>query len=537
MSPLPRHAVYSASLILFALVISGCGKDEKTTVITQGGGSPPPAPTGLMASSPGSGQVLLDWSFVPVATSYVVYWSSSPGVTQANGNPIPVFAPPFVHECLDNGTMHYYVVSAVNSSGESTISVTEASATPYNRGILDPSFGGQGWVTHDSAALGYGADVGYGITADQAGRILVAGYSRGPADDEMAIWRYESNGYLDATFGQSGVVIHGNAAGGNNDDVGRDIAVDSSGRIYVTGHSFSSGSTWMVVWCYDDAGVLDPSFGAGGIVTEPGAGGATAIGYAVEIDQTGKIVVAGLRDNGTDIDIAIWRYMPDGTPDGTFGSGGFVSHDGAAGGPDERGFDLTIDSANRIVVAGQGTGGVVANAMIVWRFDSVGNIDSSFGSAGVAVYLIPGQSAIGDAVTIESTGRILVAGSSINSGTGDLEMTIWAYDDTGTPEVSFGTGGIVNEVSPAGLPAECRGIAVDALGRIYVAGRGARPVGPRDMILWAFDSNGNPDPSFGSGGFVSHDDARGWALILDACERVLVAGVSGGGDMALWRFH
>ena len=53
MSPLPRYAAYAAGLLTFALIVSGCG-DEKTIIKKRAAGSPPPAPTGLTASSPGS---------------------------------------------------------------------------------------------------------------------------------------------------------------------------------------------------------------------------------------------------------------------------------------------------------------------------------------------------------------------------------------------------------------------------------------------------------------------------------------------------
>ena len=65
----------------------------------------------------------------------------------------------------------------------------------------------------------------------------------------MVIWRYNSNGSLDNTFGNNGIVHH-NTAGGNDWEEGRSIYVDSNGKIYVTGLSWNGSNDDMVIWKY-----------------------------------------------------------------------------------------------------------------------------------------------------------------------------------------------------------------------------------------------------------------------------------------------
>jgi fibronectin type 3 domain-containing protein len=87
------------------------------------------APTGLGAT-PGNGQVSLSWNASSGATSYNVYRGTSSGThdpTPLNGS--PVNSTTYTDTGLTNGTAYYYVVSAVNSGGESGTS-GEASATP-----------------------------------------------------------------------------------------------------------------------------------------------------------------------------------------------------------------------------------------------------------------------------------------------------------------------------------------------------------------------------------------------------------------------
>jgi fibronectin type 3 domain-containing protein len=101
--------------------------DFLVTSIGGGGGTPPPAPAGLTAS-PGNAQVTLNWGASTGATSYNVKRSTTSGgpyTTIATG----VTATSFTNTGLTNGTTYHFVVSAVNSFGESGNS-NQASATP-----------------------------------------------------------------------------------------------------------------------------------------------------------------------------------------------------------------------------------------------------------------------------------------------------------------------------------------------------------------------------------------------------------------------
>ncbi len=63
----------------------------------------------------------LAWSAAPGATGYNIYWSTTSGVSSQNGNKISgVTGTSFTHTGLVNGTIYYYVVTAVNGSAEGT---------------------------------------------------------------------------------------------------------------------------------------------------------------------------------------------------------------------------------------------------------------------------------------------------------------------------------------------------------------------------------------------------------------------------------
>jgi fibronectin type 3 domain-containing protein len=88
--------------------------------------APPGAPSGLQATE-GNAQVSLTWTAGTGATSYHVKRSTT------NGGPYTQISAPtsanFTDTGLTNGTIYYYVVSALNAAGESANS-SQASATP-----------------------------------------------------------------------------------------------------------------------------------------------------------------------------------------------------------------------------------------------------------------------------------------------------------------------------------------------------------------------------------------------------------------------
>jgi fibronectin type 3 domain-containing protein len=86
----------------------------------------PAAPTGLTATA-GNAQVMLAWTASAGATGYNVKRSTTSGSGyQTVSSPTTTS---FTNGGLTNGTTYYYVVTAVNSSGESSASA-QASATP-----------------------------------------------------------------------------------------------------------------------------------------------------------------------------------------------------------------------------------------------------------------------------------------------------------------------------------------------------------------------------------------------------------------------
>ena len=114
--------------------VNGSGESVPSAQVSATTASAPPvptvpaAPTGVSATG-GTKQVTVSWSAVSGATSYNIYWSTSTGVTTTNGTQIKGATSPAVQAGLSDSTSYYYIVTAVNATGESAPSVQVAATT------------------------------------------------------------------------------------------------------------------------------------------------------------------------------------------------------------------------------------------------------------------------------------------------------------------------------------------------------------------------------------------------------------------------
>jgi hypothetical protein len=102
------------------------------------------------------------------------------------------------------------------------------------------------------------------------------------------------------------------------------VSADDDG-ILVGGDDRTTSPSRLFLARFDRDGVPDATFGAGGVVTDATVAPTAGID-GIAADGAGCIVVGGL--SGVDVvtrQLALARYLPDGSPDPTFGSGGGVT--------------------------------------------------------------------------------------------------------------------------------------------------------------------------------------------------------------------
>jgi uncharacterized delta-60 repeat protein len=377
--------------------------------------------------------------------------------------------------------------------------------------------------------LGGFQDVIAALAVQEDGRILAAGSSFSPVGggNDFALVRFLPDGSLDPSFGTGGVVL---TDLGGSDFVG-DMVLLEDERILVAGSSEGD----QVLARYLPDGRLDPSFGAGGVVTTDLFGN-DDVARALAIQRDGKIVVVGhSRAPDEDTDFSLTRYLPDGQLDPSFGEGGKVLLDFF--GLDDQSEDVVILPDGSIVVGGasvtpSGTDFALA------RFDRHGRLDSSFGEDGlVTLDIVESEDLLLD-LALAPGNRIVAVGWAFTPETG-WDFAIARFDHKGRLDARFGRGGVVT--LDFSSEDQAQAVAVQKDGSLVVAGRVMGPTNP-DFGLVRLTSRGELDASFGTGGLVLTDFSGGIdtpiAVTLQPDGRILAGGFSRHetGDFALARY-
>jgi uncharacterized delta-60 repeat protein len=187
-----------------------------------------------------------------------------------------------------------------------------------------------------------------------------------------------------------------------------------------------------------EPGALDPTFGSGGLVlADPGS--ISFQGLAVQPD--GKVLAL---DTGNDSHSyqRVLRFLPDGTPDPSFGTGGAVE---PVASPEFWTRELALQPDGKILIAGYDSTNdyVVARLMPDGKLDPGFDGDTGTGNGIVHTLVTPGND-MPYAVQVDKQGRIVVAG---NAGGGDVGIVRYLPD--GTLDKSLAGSGILVDSTPA----------------------------------------------------------------------------------------
>jgi uncharacterized delta-60 repeat protein len=387
--------------------------------------------------------------------------------------------------------------------------VTEAAAAA---GDLDSSFGTGGTVTSDFGGRG---DAALAVAIQPDGKIVAVGNSSqtGVFNVDFALARYMPNGSLDPTFGSGGTVL---SDFGSTLDAGSDVVLQPDGGIVVAGTSNRD----FAIARYTSSGVLDPSFGGGGLTTTDLGSFDQATALARQPD--GKFVVAGIGTTGSDFAVA--RFSSSGNLDPTFGAGGVVTTDF---GPFDQAFDVAVTPSGKIVVAGR-TGGDFALA----RYLPDGSLDPSFGTGG-KVTTDFGSTDSASGLAVGPGEKVTLAGSS------GSDFALARYNDDGSLDASFGSGGRV-ATDFAGGSDNASAVVVEPSGMITAVGFTSPTPGTTSFALARYSSNGSVERTV-TASFDGHNFANALDVAAQPDGAVVVAGVTGQfgtgiSDFALARF-
>jgi hypothetical protein len=380
------------------------------------------------------------------------------------------------------------VVGPLSNTGSSDVFVVN----------YDPS-GTPLWARRLGGTLG---DVGNSVSVDSSGNVIVVGtYASSPlniyaADGTTVSFTLSQVGNGDTfvvKYNSGGTPLWARKIGGTGDDRAQSVSVDSSGNIVVAGQY---DSTTLNIYAADGTTVsftLTPNGGTDGFVVKYDSSGTPVwarkiagtgtdaartfidIAQSVTIDSSGNVIVCG-NYNSVQLNI----YAANGTT---------VAFQLANTGSDDI-FVVKYDSSGTFIWARRigGTDSDLGNSVSV---DSSGNIvvAGSYASSPVNIYAANGTT---------------VSFSFTNSGVGDFFIV--KYDSNGTPLWARKAASTnFDSVSS---------VSIDSSGNVIVFGRYSAA-----LQIYAADGTTITSSLSGAGGFVLKYDSSGtfiWARRLGA---------------------
>jgi uncharacterized delta-60 repeat protein len=369
-------------------------------------------------------------------------------------------------------------------------------------------------------------DWGLGVTIDSSDNIYLTGRTLGgldgntnSGDNDTFLVKYNSSGIKQWTrqFGTSSSDVAS--------DGGKGINVDSSGNVYVTGHTYGGLDGNTNSGDYDIFLVKYNSSGTKQWLRQLGTSSEDR-GNSVSLDSSGNAYVTGYTHGELDgntnsgrADIYLMKYNSSGTKQWIIQLGTSSS---------DIGRDVSVDSSGNIYVAGFSKGGLDGNT-------NSGNEDiilMKYNSSGIKQWIIQlGTSSEEKAgsVFVDLTGNVYMSGYTFggldgNTNLGNDDIFLVKYNSSGTKQWTSQHGTSSREIG--------KDVIVDSLGNIYISGHtngeldGNLNNGNVDLYLMKFNSSGTKQWT-SQLGTSSIDYVSG--MSIDSSGNVFISGYTEGG--------
>ena len=398
-------------------------------------------------------------------------------------------------------------------------------------GTLDPTFGNAGTVTTNFA----NGSAGVGSFEQSNGDIVAVAqvdFVQGEATG-IGLVRYTPTGALDTTFGTNGIT-NTSFAGFIFTPFG--FAVQKNGDILVAGEALGRGEAGRMEFGlarYTSNGILDTTFGNGGLVTTL-VGVRTDIPTAMLLQPNGKIVMAGFevaQEGVSPGKMSMVRYNSNGSLDATLGTGGISLVTDTITGPDAL---ALLSNGNYLAVGQNGS-----KTGVVVELNSKGALLSKVTAGTLATALSSSQSGFSPTV-FQANGDYIVAVTSCtdDSQCRGTKIGVSRFLETGKTDTSFNAIAF-ESFDPTQTTSVGKALAVQANGQIVVGGL-INLDSPILGGLARLDTNGELDTTFGTtnsfGGCCTVTSDQTFTGLLIQTDGNIVAIGELNGDLALARY-
>lgn len=267
-----------------------------------------------------------------------------------------------------------------------------------------------------------------------------------------------------------------------------DMALQPDGKIVLAGLDGFAFADFAVVRFNAD-GTPDGSFGTGGRVVTPVAARDDEI-LAVALQTDGKIVAAGYantsNDNSSIVDFAIVRYNPNGTLDTTFdGDGVFISSFGQM----DLAYAVAIQADGKILASGLSrTEDFSQTSAAMLRLNTDGSLDTTFDGDGKLTFSLTGFETFVD-IKAQADAKIIVSGVSGSNG-----ALVARLNPDGSFDTTFDGDGMAAFIANVQFTAA----VLQTDGKIVAVGYTS---GQNVPVIARFSPNGSLDTGFSGDGY------------------------------------
>jgi uncharacterized delta-60 repeat protein len=186
----------------------------------------------------------------------------------------------------------------------------------------------------------------------------------------------------------------------------------------------------------------------------------------------------------------------------------------------DKGYSIAIQSDDKIILGGSTKNSYTSSDFALLRYNNDGTMDNTFGTGGKVITPIATQSE-GYSIAIQNDGKILLGGAD------SWNINLVRYNNDGSLDTTFGIGGIVITDIPGYYSEKCKSVAIQSDGKIIIGGFAANASNDlRHFVLLKYNSNGSLDTAFGAGGTVIGGLGECQSLKIQNDGKIVLGGTS-----------
>jgi uncharacterized delta-60 repeat protein len=330
-----------------------------------------------------------------------------------------------------------------------TLSHPKANRSP---GTPDPAFGDEDSIAYLSKLLD--DDPAFqvlalfmGLSSDLQGKTIFSAYVHHEEQYKYVIGRTDSDGTLDRTFANNGILL-GSFNSGAACSGGKLVVQQSEpGLIYMQGWTEGpSGWADLAITCVDKHGQPNPSFGNNGsvVIATPVYEELLTNSCTLQIQPDGKLLVTAnylLRHNELQLTTGVvFRLLSNGEPDTGFNGNGRWElkipdpHAATA-------INGCLSQGGNVVIAGHVRAQPAHNVATLVRLKHNGEVDRDFAdSSGFHFVDLPDHGSVFNTVIERADHSLIAAGEAFTRGAPHQLGLLVALTPNGSPHLMFNQG-------------------------------------------------------------------------------------------------